>query len=87
MVEINYWRHFHIKKKRGRPKKRNGTNSKLLPKKNGDGDHDSDSVYKRRRRNIQPSKLGNHKNAGEYTESKIALMSNGRILRPREVHM
>ena len=83
MVEINSRRHFLIKKKRGQPKKRNGSNSKLLPTKNGDGD----SVYNRRTRNIQPSKLGDHKKAGEYSESKIDLMSNRRILRPREVHM
>ena len=74
---------FLIKKKRGRPKKRNGSNSKLLPTKNGDGD----SVYKRRTRNIQPSELGDHKKAGEYSESKIDWMSNRRMLRPREVHM
>jgi len=83
MVEIDSWRHFLIKKKRGRPKKRNGSNSKLLPTKNGDGD----SVYKRRTRNIQPSKLGDHKKAGEYSESKIDLMSNRRMLRSREVQM
>ena len=83
MVEINSWRHFLIKKKRGRPKKMNGSNSKLLPTKNGDGD----SVYKRRTRNIQPSKLGDHKKAGEYSESKIDLMSNRRMLRSREVQM
>ena len=84
MVEINSWRHFLIKKKRGRPKKRNGSNCKLLPTKNGD----SDSVSKRRTSNIQPSKLGDHKKAGgERSESKIALMSNRRMLRPREVHM
>lgn len=85
MVEINSWRHFLIKKKRGRPKKRNGSNNKLLPTKNGDDD--SDSVYKRRTRNSQPSKLGDHKKAGEYSESKIALISNRRVLRSREVHM
>ena len=83
MVEIDSWRHFLIKKKRGRPKKMNGSNSKLLPTKNGDGD----SVYKRRTRNIQPSKLGDHKKAGEYSESKIDLMSNRRMLRSREVQM
>ena len=80
MVEIK------VKKKRGRPKKRNGSNSKLpelLATKNGD----SDSVYKRRTRNIQPSKLGDHKEAVEYSESKIDLMSNRRMLRSREVHM
>ena len=65
-------------------KKRNYSNSKLLPTKKGDGD----SVYKRGTRNIQPSKLGDHKKAGgERSESKIDLMSNRRILRPREVHM
>ena len=80
MVEIK------VKKKRGRPKKRNGSNSKLpelLATKNGD----SDSVYKRRTRIIQPSKLGDQKKAGEYSESKIDLMSNRRMLRPREVLM
>ena len=83
MVKINSWRHFLIKKTRGRPKK-NGSNSKLLPTKNGD----SDSVSKRRTSNIQPSKLGDHKKVGgERSESKIALMSNRRMLRPREVHM
>jgi len=79
----NKMAHFFIKKKRGRPKKRNGSNNKLLPKKNGD----SDSVYKRRTTNIQPSKLGDHKKAGEYSESKIDLMSKRRMLRPREVNM
>jgi hypothetical protein len=64
-------------------KKRNYSNSKLLATKNGD----VDSVYKRRTRNIQPSKLGDHKKAGEYSESKLDLMSNRRMLRPREVHM
>ena len=86
MVEINSRMHLPIKKKRGRPKKRNGSNSKLpelLATKNGD----SDSVYKRRTRNIQPSKLGDHKEAVEYSESKIDLMSNRRMLRSREVHM
>ena len=80
MVEIK------VKKKRGRPKKRNGSNSKL-PELLATKNCDSDSVYKRRTRNIQPSKLGDHKKAGEYSESKIDLMSNRRILRPREVHM
>ena len=81
MAEINSWRHFLIKKKRGRPKKRNGSNSKLLPTKNGD------SVYKRLTRNIQPSKLGDHEKACERSEGKMAFMSNRRMLRPREVHM
>ena len=48
MVEINSSR------PRGRPKKRNGSNSKLQPTKKGD----SNSISKRSTRNIQPAELG-----------------------------
>ena len=48
-----------IKSSRGRPKKRNGSNSKLQQTKKDD----SNSVYKRSTRNTQPNELGDHEKA------------------------
>ena len=60
MVEIN--------SSRGRPKKKNVSNSKLQPTKKGD----SNSVYKRSTRNIQPVKLGDHEKADLLDRNSIA---------------
>ena len=60
MVEIN--------SSRGRPKKKNVSNSKLQPTKKGD----SNSAYKRSTRNIQPVKLGDHEKADLLDRNSIA---------------
>ena len=57
-----------IKSSRGRPKKRNGSNSKHQPTKKGE----SNSVYKRSTRNTQPTELGDNEKADFLDRNSIA---------------
>ena len=57
-----------IKSSRGRPKKRNGSNSKLQPTKKGD----SNRVYKRSTKNFQPAELGDHEKVNCLDRNSIA---------------
>ena len=56
------------KSSRGRPKKRNGSNSKLQPTKKGD----SSSVCKRSTKNFQPAELGDHEKVNFLDSNSIA---------------
>ena len=56
------------KSSRGRPKKRNGSNSKHQPTKKGD----NNSVYKRSTKNFQPAELGDHEKVNFLDRNSIA---------------
>ena len=56
------------KSSRGRPKKRNGSNSKHQPTKKGD----NNSVYKRSTKNFQPAELGDHEKVNFLDTNSIA---------------